>query len=247
MTGSLDHPTGATDVIFRINEGGGFVPMEHNATAAPWFTLYGDGTVVFKDPYAPHPEPQNNVTRLVPYNIARLDEAGIQALLEEAIGPGGLGVATGPYMGMGTDFPTTTFELNVGGREKTVEAVGLSPDMHPDNAVIVGQLQRLTEKLRGFADDLGSEQPYAPAAYRGILIPADVPLGPVVAWPWENISPDEFEKGANEFWMTRTMTAEEVATLGIPDAGDGILGVALEKDGELYTFALRPLLPDETE
>jgi hypothetical protein len=247
VTGSLDHPTGATDVIFRINEGGGFVPMEHNATAAPWFTLYGDGTVVFKDPYAPHPEPQNNVTRLVPYSIAKLDEDGIQALLEEAIGPGGLGVATGPYTGMGADFPTTTFELNVGGRQKTVEAMGLSPEMHPDNAVVIGQLQRLTEKLRGFASDIGSEQPYAPAAYRGILIPADVPLGPVVAWPWDEISPDEFEKGNNEFWMTRTMTADEVAGLGIPDVTDGILGVALQKDGDLYTFALRPLLPDETE
>lgn len=246
-TGSLEHPTGATDVIFRISEGGGFVPIEYNATSAPWFTLYGDGTVIFKDPYAPNPEPRNNVTRLVPYLVAKLDEAAVQALLGEALGPGGLAVATGPYTGMGADFPTTTFELNVNGQEKTVEAMGLSPDMHPQNALIIGQLQRLTEKLRAFADDVGSEQPYAPVAYRGVLIPAEAPIGPVVAWPWEDITADQFEQGANEFWMTRTMTAEEVDSLGIPDATDGILGVALQDDGELYTFALRPLLPDEIE
>jgi hypothetical protein len=42
------------------------------------------------------------------------------------------------------------------------------------------------------------------------------------------------------------MTTDEVATLGIPDIAGGLLGVALQKDGKIYTFSLRPLLPDES-
>ena len=46
--GAIDHPTGATDVVLRLEEGGGFVPIEFVATQAPIFTLYGDGRVIFQ-------------------------------------------------------------------------------------------------------------------------------------------------------------------------------------------------------
>ena len=242
----LQHPTGATDIVFRVDESGGFVPIEHNATSAPWFTLYGDGTVVFRDPYAIAPEPVGNVSRSVPFLTVKLDESGIQALLEEALGPGGLAVATGPYHGMSADIPTTTFTMNVGGQTKEVAVTALSPEAHPaQDALIIGQISRFAEKLRGFANDVGGEQPYVAPGYRGILIPVEQPFGPVVAWPWADLTPDDFKSGENEFFLTRTMTPDEVATLGIPDVGGGLLGVALQKDGQIYTFSLRPLLPDE--
>ena len=41
------HPTGATDVVLRFDEAGGFVPVEFLAAHVRYFTLYGDGTVVF--------------------------------------------------------------------------------------------------------------------------------------------------------------------------------------------------------
>ena len=243
----LQHPTGATDVVFRVEESGGFVPIEHNATSAPWFTLYGDGTVVFRDPYAIAPEPVGNVSRSVPFLTVKLDESGIQALLQEALGPGGLAIAQGPYHGMSADIPTTTFTMNVGGQTTDVAVTALSPDSHPpQDALIVGQISRFAEKLRGFANDIGGEQPYVAQGYRGVLIPVEQPFGPVVAWPWPDLAPDDFKSGDNEFFLTRTMTADEVATLGIPDVGGGLLGVALQKDGKLYTFSLRPLLPEET-
>ena len=245
-TGGLQHPTGPTDIVFRVEESGGFVPIEYNAISAPWFTLYGDGTVVFRDPYASAPEPVGNVTRSVPFLTVKLDESGIQALLQQALNEGGLAVAAGPYQGMGADIPTTTFTLNIDGRTKDVAVTGLSPDIHPQNAMIVGQISRFAEKLRGFANDIGGEQPYVAQGYRGVLIPVEQPFGPVVAWPWPDLSPDDFKSGENEFFQTRTMTADEVATLGIPDVGGGLLGVALQKDGKLYTFSLRPLLPEET-
>jgi hypothetical protein len=242
----IEHPTGPTDIVLRFEESGGFVPLEVNATYAPSFTLYGDGRVVFRDPWAPAPEPVDNVGRAVPFQTIQLGEAAIQRLLEEAIGPGGLGVASGPYTGMSADIPTSTFTISAAGQTKQVSVTGLSADMHPQDALVVGSLAAFAERLRGFADDVVGEQPYLPEAYRGILIPVDQPFGPVVAWPWPDVDADEFVAGQNEFFLSRTMTPAEVATLGITDAEGGLQGVALQDGGKIYTFALRPLLPDET-
>jgi hypothetical protein len=240
----LEHPTGATDIVLRVAESGGFVPIEFTATYAPSFTLYGDGTVVFRDGQAVPPEPVGNVMRSVPFRTVRLGEKAVQAILEDALGQGALGVATGPYMGMGADIPSTTFTINVGGKSKEVTVVGLSPDLHPNDRLIVGALSRLGDKLRLFGNSVAA-QPYVPAAYRGVLIPVDQPFGPVIAWPWPDITPDEFASGENEFLLTRTMTLAEVATLGINGAEGGLQGLAVQKAGQIYTFALRPLLPDE--
>jgi hypothetical protein len=57
--------------------------------------------------------------------------------------------------------------------------------------------------------------------------------------------PGDFTKGANEFLMTRTLTPADIATLGIDGAGGGLQGLTLQSGAKLYSFALRPLLPDE--
>ena len=148
---------------------------------------------------------------------------------------------------MGADIPTTTFTVNAGstGKAKQVSVTGLSPDMHPQNALIVDALARFAERLRAFGSSV-SGQPYSPTAYRGILIPVDQPFGPVVDWPWVDITPDQFAKGGeNELFLTRTMSPAEVSTLGIQGAEGGLQGFALQRGGKIYTFALRPLLPDE--
>jgi hypothetical protein len=240
----IQHKTGATDVVLRVSESGGFAPIEFTATYAPSFTLYGDGTIVFRDSQAVPPEPVGSVLRSVPFQTVRLSEEAVQVLLESALGPGGLGIATGPYMGMGADIPATTFTINVEGKSKDVTVVGLSPDLHPDNAAIVGTLSRLADKLRLIGNSV-SAQPYAPAAYRGVLMSVDQPSGPVVSWPWTDVTPDEFTGGENEFFKTHVMTPAEVDSLGIPGAAGGLQGLSLQKDGKLYSFALRPLLPDE--
>lgn len=243
----IQHPTGAADVLLRMESGGGFVPVEFFATAAPTFTLYGDGTVVFRDPTATPPDPVGNVNRLAPFMTIRLAEEGIQALLAEAIGPGGLGRAAGPYQGLGADIPTTTFTITADGRTKEVSVVGLSPDMHPENAQIVTVLAALARRLEGFAAAVAGEQVYVPDAYRGILMKVDQPFGAVVAWPWAGIEPAAFVGGENDLFKLRTMTPAEVGALAIPAIEGGFQGLTVQKSGKLYTFALRPLLPDETK
>lgn len=242
----IGHPTGATAVLLRMEQGGGFAPIEFFATAAPIFTLYGNGTVVFRDPTVTPPDPVGNVNRLSPFLTIRLDEEGIQALLAEAIGRGGLGIAAGPYMGLGADIPSTTFTITADGRTKEVTVVGLSPDIHPQNVGIVTVLAGLAARLEGFAGAVAGEQVYVPVGYRGVLMEVDQPFGPVVGWPWADIEPDEFVPGA-EFWRTRTMTPAEIGVLALPAIEGGFQGLTVQKAGKLYTFALRPLLPDETK
>jgi hypothetical protein len=242
----IEHPTGPTDIVLRFEESGGFVPIEFLATSAPSFTLYGDGTVVFRDPQAPPPEPVGNVSRSVPFQTIRLGEEGIQTLLEQGLGPGGLGVAVGPYMGLGTDIPTATFTVNADGRTKQVSVTGLSPDMHPQNAIIVGQLARYADRLRTFGNDIAGEVVYQPVAYRDVLQRVDEANGPVVDWPWSDVMPADFVAGQNDFLLNRTMTPAEVAALGIPGVEGGLFGLLLKKDGAAYSFSLRPLLLDET-
>lgn len=233
-------------MILRLETSGGFVPIEFMATSAPSFTLYGDGTVVFRDPTASPPDPVGNVNRSVPFLTIRLGEDAIQALLTDAIGPGGLGIAVGPYVGLGADIPSTTFTITADGRTKSVSVVGLSPDMHPQDTLIVAALARLAARLDGFAGAVSGEEPYVPAAYRGVLTPIDQPLGPVVAWPWTAIQPSDFVKGPNDFFLTHTLTLADVAALGIPNVNGGLQGLTLQSAGKLYSFALRPLLPEET-
>jgi hypothetical protein len=242
----IEHPIGAKDIVLRFEEGGGFVPIDVLATQAPSFTLYGDGTVVFRNPQATPPAPVGNVNRSIPFQTIKLGEEGIQALLQQGLGPGGLGIALGPYMGLGADIPTATFTLNADGRTRHVSVIGLSPDIHPNDALIVGQLSRFADQLRTFGNGIAGEEVYQPTAYRGVLSKIDQPFGAVVDWPWPGIAPSDFVSGQNELLMTRTMTPVEVAVLGIQGIEGGLMGLYLQKDGKAYSFALRPLLPDET-
>src|SRR4051812_2012152 len=49
----IAHPTGAKDIVLRFDSSGGFVPPEFLAARVPFFTLYGDGRIVFVRSSAP--------------------------------------------------------------------------------------------------------------------------------------------------------------------------------------------------
>jgi hypothetical protein len=241
----IEHPTGATDIVLRFEESGGFVPVDFLATYAPSFTLYGDGTVVFRDTQATPPDAVGSVIRSVPFSTIKLDEEGIQALIELALGPGGMGIAVGPYMGMGADIPSAIFTLNADGRQKQVSVTGLSSEMHPNDVVIVTSLANFAERLRTFGKDVAGEVVYEPALYRGTLQRIDAANGAVVDWPWTDLQPAEFASGVNDFLLLHTLTPAQVAALNIPQVQGGMLGLNVQRDGQLYSLSVRPLLPDE--
>jgi hypothetical protein len=247
----IDHPTGPTDVVLRFEEGGGFVPPEFLATEAPIFTLYGDGTVIFRDPFATPPAGPGP-GRGIPFRVARLSEEQVQELLRFALVEGGLGIARPRYDNpLVADAPTATFEIHAGGLDKTVSvyALGLEGDDVPDRAARRA-LARLADRLRGFAQTEPTSEPYVPARYRATLLEHGPGVGGApMRWPWPDLSPADFRAPADPSAPSlprRVLSAEEAAALGLEAIEGGVLGVVLEgPDGKLYSLSLRPLLPDE--
>ncbi len=245
---AIDHLTGPLDVVFRFEEGGGFVPMGFFATQAPHFVLYGDGTVIFRNANAPLPA-NDRIGALTPYSIARLSEPEIQALLRFALADSGLGVARASYTpGNVADAPTATFTVNAGGLAKTVsvEALGFDNPQSPDVAILRA-MAVLGERLRGFDSSVDGETVWTPERWRGVLTPDA--FNPPAAWPWPDIVPADFVQPAGQDapqFPIHTLTAADVAALGLDGIEGGFTSLALTgPDGKTYTLALRPVLPDE--
>lgn len=257
-TGEISHPTGATDVVLRMEEGGGFVPIEFNAANAPIFTLYGDGVVIFKPLTEFFPEPgPDGIVRSEPFRTAKLDEAQIQDLLGFALGPGGLATARASYANdMIMDASTTTFTISTGDATKKVDiyALGLTQPGEPDEVARTA-FHALAERLRNF-DENGSipTDEYVPAGYRTVLIerePGNIGPAPV-AWPWPDLGIEDFAfdiNAAGALQMPhRAMTAEEIELAGITDVTGGLQGLIVQgPDEKVYSVVIRPLLIDEEE
>ena len=251
--GAIEHPTGATDIILRFEEGGGFVMPAFLAVQAPIFTLYGDGTIVFRNPALAPLEPIGSVYRMRPFRTARLTEAQIQDLLTMALGEGGLGIARANYPNdQISDAPTAVFTIDAGGVKKTVSiyALGLEIDGMAD-APARAAFAKLAKHL-GNIDDGGAiaTAEYAPEHYRGILLDGQPGAPDARPWPWTDIAPADFVSNGdpNAFQIpARTMSGEELKALGIDPFQGGFQGLTLigPSDGKIYSFSLRPLLPDE--
>lgn len=48
--GGPGHPTEPSVLLLRVGYEGGFAPVDHQLTNLPWFSLYGDGTLVTPGP-----------------------------------------------------------------------------------------------------------------------------------------------------------------------------------------------------
>lgn len=103
----IAHPTGADDVLLRIETGGGFAPVEYTFTRQPTLLLTGDGRLFV-------PPDGSTAARLIPVEVAQLDEAQVQEMLGLAADAGLLATppdytdTDGPQV---ADAPTTTVTL----------------------------------------------------------------------------------------------------------------------------------------
>jgi hypothetical protein len=177
----------------------------------------------------------------------------VDALLRFALTEGGLGTARARYEnGMIADAPTTTFTINAGGVEKSVEiyALGIPLDGDPDAAAKTAFVG-LMERLQAIAADMpAAGSLYAPDRWRGALIEAEAgQVQDPIEWPWSDIATTDFvsEDGVGRGFPTRVMSIDELEVLGISDLGGGIQNIGLTgPDGQrLYQLAIRPLLADE--
>ncbi len=249
----IEHATGHKDVVLRfdsdpdlsISDLGGeqFQPGAE-------FTLYGDGTAIFRNELAQPPPAEGPIIRARPFTIAHLDEDQIQSLLRFAIGEGGLGDACERYETRDIDgFASGVFAVRTGGLVKRVEGVSASP------------LGPLADRLRNF--DRGSSIPTnlwdsdrswgslldAAPYIEGGLLPDPQDAG-TVPWPWPGIVPADFVTPVDPGWEAprRVMSADEAAVLGLSDNGGVVQRIYLvgPDNKTIYSFSLWPMLPDET-
>jgi hypothetical protein len=253
--GAIEHATGPTDVILRYEEGGGMMMAGWSAASAPSFTLYGDGTIIFRN-MAKDPVPAiGSVSPFHPFRTARMNEQQIQQLLEFALGEGGLGAARPNYPNdMITDVTTAVFTINAGGLAKTVSiyALGFETPQVPDllaRKTFVKLRDRLVDIDQGGSITTAV---YEPDRYRAILLEGQPGAPDQKPWPWKDIKTSEFvaEGDPNAFQIpTRVVISAEVEQLGIEPYQGGFVGLPLAGpgDGKFYSLSLRPLLPEDAK
>ena len=246
-TESLQRPTGALDVVLRFADYPA-MPFPGNAlTGPPVFTLYGDGRAI----YTTGTEPYDSQNPLV-MRQAQLTDEQVDALIADALGPGGLAIAASRYdfAPEYSDQPLATFELNVGGLSKFVSARALGSLDEPGPAAAVHDaLVQLAARLHQFdrevdegrASDAGL---YEIRAYEATLGTAFHELEPNSEWPWPGEDPPEFDRAPDGNLVTTMTPVEAAPILAYPGPFSYI---ATGPTGVNYYFDLRPLLPDQVE
>jgi hypothetical protein len=249
----ISHPTGADQMILRVDIGGGFVPIEYMLRAVPGFSLMGDGRVIVTGP-VPEIYPGQALPNLIE---RRLDEDGIQAVLRAARTAG----LVGPdrrYADMTiTDAPTTTFTVQAGGQRHVTSAyaLGIRPAGSGEDRAALERLVAFQASLSDLpawlpAGSFSDETPYRFDAVRVFVRPYDPGAAPDLEQPrrqWTVEPPlAELDRPANDPAGTRCALVEgqELDTIR----------PALESSNELtpwrsgggdFLLVLRPLLPDE--
>ncbi|OGN83425.1 MAG: hypothetical protein A2X23_04700 [Chloroflexi bacterium GWC2_73_18] len=248
--GRIDHPTGPSDLVLRIDIGGGLMGPGWALTHLPIFSLFGDGRIVTEGPQIEiYPGPA-----LPNLQQTRISEAGIQRILEAARDAGLLGPdAHYDWPGI-MDAPTTTFTVVAGGARHVVSAYALFEGSGGNDARAA--LRAIYEQLTDFRSWLGAQVVGPDAAYvydalRITVRPAD-PSG----------APDPGMVNIRDWPL-----AVPLAAFGTPAAADDVrCGVLSGGDldgamadlassnqltywrsgGATYQLGLRPLLPDES-
>jgi hypothetical protein len=235
----------STKVILRMSVGGGFVPMSVAMLEMPTFTLYADGSAIFR------PSTGGTFDKPAPFVEAQLSDEQAAALLAFAAGPGGLGAAAEQYNDMFvSDAPTTVFTIDTPELSKTVSvyALGFENPAGDPNAEILAQLDTLADTLGAFetqveAGNVESAALYEPLSYLATLAPDyEGNTATPVVWPWDIAIPSFPADGS---FPQLVLTPEQVAQVTtVPSGGVSDLYFIGPAD-ERVLVSIRPLLPDE--
>jgi hypothetical protein len=259
---AIAHPTGASELVLRFGEGGGFVMPTFAMIQVPHFSLYGDGTVIYRPASAPWPETKpGEPMRFPPLQVAKMTEEQVQALLRDALGDGGLGIARERYENnQVADASTAVFTVNADGRQRRVSAYALGmliddpANPNPDAAILTA-MAGFAERLRNFDQEIAKGNGtaaglYFPTRFRASLLEGGLGGDGVPRpWPWPTFGPEGFatvDQGDGFGFPSRAIGGLEMSLLGVEKPEGGVSGISLRApNGTVYSLGIRPLLPDE--
>ncbi|MDH4333872.1 MAG: hypothetical protein OEW24_01170 [Chloroflexota bacterium] len=250
-SGTIAHATGRTDVVLRFDIGPDQAVGELTGEIfrpGPEFTLYGDGTVIFRAEREAQPVGEGPIVRARPFMIAHLDEAEVQALLRFALGAGGLSDACERYETQAVDFAgSTVFTVHAGSVDKRVEVFGGEAPLAAleDHLLNVGSAGSLPTQV-WMADRYRGNLLEAGAAIEVGVLPDPSDAG-VAPWPWPGITPEDFAWPVDPGYPQRIMSASEASVLGLTRNGGVVQRIYLLGPGgaTIYSFSMWPMLPDQ--
>lgn len=152
-------PTGADDVVLRVDTRGGFTPVEYQLGIVPELSIFGDGRVVVTGPvteqYPPYALP-NLLTGTLP-------RAEVEQLIQEASDAGLLGRPLDFGQPGVTDLPTTTVTVatlppclpdrKCGVAQHVQEAYALGYQPAGGDRALTAAQREARDRLRAFVDD----------------------------------------------------------------------------------------------
>jgi hypothetical protein len=263
----IAHPTGADELVLRVEYQGGFVPderpgigcaqrgnYEFTLSTMPAWSLFGDGTLITQGPQIEiYPPPA--LPSLVRTQIT---EDGVQAILEAAQEAGLMDGDKDYGDQCIADAATTVFTTNANGTTSVVSAYAL--DVEPAGSCGSKEQAKARTALAEFQADLGDlmswlpkgsvggEKPFDPTEMRVYVLPyrrdAEPPQ-PAMDWPLETPL-SAFGEPLADAPETRcgVITGDEFEQLHAAAQSANQLTPWLN-DGTEFRLILRPLLPDE--
>jgi hypothetical protein len=231
-----------------MSTGGGLLYPGDTVEPPPEFSLYSDGHVIYSRSI------RNGTATSVEMGHGRFRADQVTALLQDAMGPGGLAVARASDRDAPIfDAGTVNFEIHAGGVDKVVSVYALGFEEGVPAADVANRraLAALAERLRGVEadaaagriDDLGS---YEPEAY---LLTLDQPIHDASPserpWPWEDLEPSFFDvTGGGD--RAEIITPQQARLFWDPPTSVPVDQVLESPDGATrYLVRIRPLLPDQ--
>ncbi len=249
--------------LLRIENTGGFVPVEYTLTAMPTFSLFADGRVITTGPMIEiFPQPA-----LPNLRVMTLTEKGIDQVLEAAKSAGLYDGSADYELTNIADAQSTVFTLNAEGVSTVVSAYALGFDESAGVEVPNAEARKKLIDLRDFLFNLQMEltaeeiakadESYLSDEIRIFAAPID-PASPPwqevieepasIAWPL-GVGLDEigspYEGPFGQGTRCTTFTGDDAAALYEVLASASQV-TPWESEGVLYQIWVRPLLPDES-
>jgi hypothetical protein len=253
----IEHATGPSDLLVRVAYEGGFVPVEWHLTSIPTFSLYGDGTIVLPGAQIEiYPGPA-----LPAISSRPVSEAGIQAILEEALAATESVPGTVDDLGSVAiaDAPWTVITVNAGGVERTIKVYALAeaperPDGMPE------EVYRARQRLGRFVTKIGNLQAWLPSGSLGEETTFDPDSARLLVSDYRKVDELSQERidwpldGAlagfgepTEPATYRCGTLEGSDWTAVRDAaGRANQLTPWTDEGQRFSVLFRPLLPDES-
>ena len=271
-SGGIAHPTGADELVLRVEYQGGFVPYEFTLSSVPFWSLFGDGTLIVTGPQIEiHPPPAlPNLLR------TSITEEGVQAILEAAR-DAGLMDGDKDYGDMCiADAATTVFTTNANGSTSVVSAyaldVGVAGATGAEGSGAGGSTgapagtcgskedAKARAALAGFQATLGDLKSWLPKGSVGEETSFDPTEMRVYVLPYQGDpelpqEPMDWPLGTPLSGFGEPLANDPQTRCGVV-SGDEFEQVYAagqtanqltpwESDGTTYRLILRPLLPDE--